>query len=90
LTQRIKINEEVRQGKPFHRFLHIHIYIYHIITERKEEEIKGIHISRNKNIKTFFFSRATNYYSDDPLQISVRKLESVTSKYKLQISSSQT
>ena len=39
-----------------HTHTHIYIYIYKIITERNEEEIKGIKISRNKDIKTLLLA----------------------------------
>jgi hypothetical protein len=59
--------------------------INQIITERREGGIKGNEISRNKNIKKLLFAddQVILAASEDELQISVRKFETVTSKYGL-------
>jgi hypothetical protein len=59
-----------------------------IITERKEQEIKGIKISRNKDIKTLLFinNQVIVADSENAVQISVYKLERVTLKYGKKIS----
>jgi hypothetical protein len=56
-----------------------------IITERREGEIKENKISRNKNINNLLFAddKVILAASEDKLQISVRKLETVTSKHRL-------
>ena len=69
--------------------IYIYIYLYsQIITERKEKKIKGINISRNKTVKALYFrgrqSTIQKVHYKFPL-----KLEIITSKYKLQISTSQ-
>jgi hypothetical protein len=62
-----------------------HMRVCQIITERKEKEVKEINTSRNKDIKALFFLRTTKCTSEVALQISLHKLERVTSKYKLKI-----
>lgn len=66
--------------------------IQQIITDRKEEEIKEIKISRNKDSETRLFmdDQVIMAYSEDAPQISVNKLEMVTCKYELKISKSKT
>jgi hypothetical protein len=63
-----------------------------IITEWMEEDIKGIKISWNKDIKTLLFRDDQVIVSDseDALQIPIHKLETVISKYGLKISPSKT
>jgi hypothetical protein len=65
---------------------------YHIITECTEGEIKGIKILRNKDIKTLLLADDQVVVADskDALQISIHKLETITSKYVLQISTNKT
>ena len=67
-------------------------YINQIITERKEEEMRVIKISRNKDIKTLLFAddHVLVTDSEDDLRISIHTLETVTSKYGLKISTSYT
>ena len=50
--------------------------------EWKEEDIKGIKMSRNKDIKTLSFAddQVIVADSEDALQISIHKLETSTSK----------
>ena len=64
---------------------HIYIYINQIITEWKEEEIKGIKISRNKDIKRLWFVEDQFNVADsgDAIQISVHKLLTSTNKHGL-------
>jgi predicted lipoprotein len=59
------------------------MYIQQITTEWKEEDIKRVKNSRNKNIETHLFmdDQVTMADLEDALQISVHKLEMVTSKY---------
>jgi len=91
LTQLIKINKGVRLGCPLSPTL-FNTCIYHIITEWKEEETKGINTARNEDIKTILFTddQAALADPEDVLQISIHLLESVTSKYGLKISKSKT
>jgi hypothetical protein len=58
-----------------------------IITEWKEEVIKGNKISRNKNIKKILFAddQVILAASEDGLKISVHKVERVTSKNRIKI-----
>ena len=90
----MKINKGFRQGCTFTDVIniYIYIYIYHIIAEWKEEEAKGIKISRNKNIKTLLFAddQVTVVDSEDVLQISIQNLQTFTSEYGLKISTSKT
>jgi hypothetical protein len=55
------------------------------MAELKEQEIKGIQISINKDIKTLSFAGDQFAVADsgDALQISVHKLETVTNKHGL-------
>ena len=87
MTQPIKINKGVGQSCPFHRF-YITRIVNQIITERKQEEMRVIKISRNKDIKTRLFTedQVTVMDSEDALRISIHTLETVTSKYGLKIS----
>jgi hypothetical protein len=59
--------------------------INRIITEQRDGEIKGNKISRNKNINKLLFAddKVILAASEDELQISARKLETVTSKHGL-------
>lgn len=70
----------------------ISIYINQIITEWKEEEMKGIKISRKKVLKKppFADGKVIVADSENALQVSIRSLETVTSKYGLKISISKT
>jgi len=63
-----------------------------MIRECKEEEIKGIKISSYKDNTTLLFmdDQVIVADSEDALQISIRKLETVTSKYGLKFSKSRT
>ena len=67
------------------------IHIYHIITEWKKEEIKGIKMSRNKDILTLLFMEIQVIVADSEgaLLISTHRLETGTSKYGLKISTSK-
>ena len=71
-------------------FTDFNIYKNRIITEWKDE-IKGIKISRNKNIQTLLFvdDQVILVDSEDALQISIYKLDTVTYKYELKISTSK-
>jgi hypothetical protein len=90
LTQTIKINMKVWKWCSLSPML-FNVYIQQITTKWKEEEIKGIQISRNKNIETHLFvdDQVIMADSEDALQISVCKLEMVTSKCGLKISASR-
>ena len=72
-------------------FTDFNIYMNQIITEWKEEEIKGIKIARNKDIKTPLLAddQVTVADSEDALQISIHKLETVIFKYELKISTNK-
>jgi hypothetical protein len=74
--------KEINKAAPFHQLYLINIYVNHIITEWKEQEIKQIKISRNKDITTLLFAhnQVTVADSEDALQISTHKLETFTSK----------
>jgi hypothetical protein len=63
-----------------------------MIRECKEEEIKGIKISSYKDNTTLLFmdDQVIVADSEDALQISIHKLETVTSKYGLKFSKSRT
>jgi hypothetical protein len=63
-----------------------------VIRGWKEKEIKEIRILRNKDIKTLIVpgDQAKVTGSENTLQISVHKLETITSKYESQISKSKT
>ena len=65
--------------------MYVCIYIYQVITEWKEEEIKGIKISRSKGIKTLWFADDQIIVADseDALQIFIHKLLTVTNKHGL-------
>ena len=67
------------------------ININQIITAWKDEEIKRLKISRNKNTKTLLFvdNQVIAVDSEDALQISIYKLQTITSKYGLKISTSK-
>jgi hypothetical protein len=54
--------------------------------------MKGIKISRSKDIKTLLFAddQVTVADSEDALQISIHKLQTFSSKYGLNISTSKT
>jgi len=71
--------------------LNIHTYINQVITEWKEVEIKGIKSSGNEDIKTLLFVDDQVIVVDpkDALQISVYNLETISSKYRLKISTSK-
>jgi hypothetical protein len=89
LTQPITISKVVRQGCPILPTLfniYIYIYVNHIIIEWKEEEIKGV------KIMTFLFAdkKVTVAYSEDALQIYIQKLETITPKYGLKMSTRKT
>jgi hypothetical protein len=63
-----------------------------IITEWREEDIKGIKISGNKDIKTLLLvdDQVIVEDSEDALQIPIHKLQTVTAKYGLKTSTSKT
>jgi hypothetical protein len=63
-----------------------------IITEWKEEEIRGIKVSGNKDSKTLLFTddHITMVDSEGALQICIHEVERGTSKYGLKISTSNT
>jgi len=67
-------------------------HISQVIAERKEKGIKEIGTARNKDIKTLLFAddKVIAAGSGDALQISVHKLETVTFKCGLKISTSKT
>jgi hypothetical protein len=69
----------------------VNIYINQIITEWKDEETEKLKISRNKNTKTLSFvdNQVTTVDSEDSIQISIQKLETITSKYGIKISTSK-
>lgn len=91
LTKPISINKGVRQGCPLSPTL-FNIYINEIISEWKLEDIKGIKILRNKNIQTILYAddQVVIADSEDTLQKSVYKLQLITEKYGLKISSNKT
>jgi hypothetical protein len=68
---------------PLFTDFNICVYIYCIITE--EEEIKGIKIPRTQGIKVPLFvdDLVIVANSEDAVQISIHKLETVTLKYDL-------
>jgi hypothetical protein len=88
LTQSLEINTQLRQGSHLLQTL----FINQIITEWKEDEIKGAKISRNDDIKTRLFASDQVVLADskNAPQISIRKLETVTTRYGLKISISRT
>jgi hypothetical protein len=85
LTQPITITKGVRRDCPILPTL-FKIQINHIITEWKEEDIKGV------KIMTFLFAdkQVTLAYSVDALHIYIHKLETITSKYGVEISKRKT
>ena len=98
LTEPVKINTGLRQDCQLpptvlkthththtHTYIYIYIYINQIIIEWKEEEIKGIKISRNKDIKTLWFAddQFIMAGSEDALLISAHELLTVTNEQGL-------
>jgi hypothetical protein len=81
------VTPPVTISKEFDKAL-LNVCIIWITTEWKEEEIKGIKFSRNKDIKTLLFAddHFTGADSEDELPISVHELETVTAKYGIKIS----
>jgi hypothetical protein len=77
-SQPITIIKGVQQGYLFSPTL-FNTYISQIITEWKEEKIKGITIPRNKDITTLLFvdKQVIVADSEDALQISTHKLETI-------------
>jgi hypothetical protein len=67
------------------------MYINRIVAELNGE-VSGIKISKNKNLKTVFSTDDTLIVADseDATLISIHKLETVTSKYGLKISTRKT
>jgi hypothetical protein len=91
MTQSAEINRGVRQGclltpVPFN------IHINEIILEWNTDNIKGIQIKINKEIKTPLFTDDQVLLAEleTLLQKSVHKLENIISKYGLTISTNKT
>jgi hypothetical protein len=91
LSQPTDINREVCQGCPMSPTL-FNIYVNEIISEWDNNDIKGLKISGNTEIKTLLFAddQVIMAESENLLQKSVHKLEKTTSKYGLTISTNKT
>jgi len=89
LTRPTKINKDVRQICPISPTL-FNTYVNQIITEWKDEEIKGIKIQLKKDVNALLFvgDQLIVADSEDALQISLHKLETVTSKYGIKVETS--
>jgi hypothetical protein len=91
MTQSVEINRGVCQGCPLSPTL-FNIYINEIISKWNTDNVKGIQITRNKEIKTLLFAddQVLIAESEILLQKSVHKLENIASKYGLTISTNKT
>jgi hypothetical protein len=89
-TQSVEINRGVRQGCPLCPTL-FNIYINEIISKWNTDDVKGIQITRDKEIKTILFAEDQVLIAESEilLQKSVLKLENIVPKYGLPISTSK-
>jgi hypothetical protein len=91
MTQSVEINRGVHQGCPLSPTL-FNTYINKILPEWNTNNIGGIQLTRNKEIKTLVFAddQVITAEYETLLQKSIHTLESITSKRGLTISTSKT
>jgi hypothetical protein len=91
MTQWVEISREVRQGYPLPPTL-FSVDINEILLEWNTNNVQGMQLTRNKEVKIIFFCRwsGKNSRSWNFVTEMYKQLESITSKYGLKISTSKT
>jgi hypothetical protein len=87
----VEINRGVHQGCPLSPAL-FNICINEIILEQNTDNLKGVQIKRNEEIKTLLFADDQVLIAEleTLLQKSVHRLENITSNYGLTVSANKT